>query len=91
MIPYDDQRADVLSTSYADWTSVNTDEPQAQTPQFIQESEPAFKVLLSFVVVFWHSNCWNLHNKSYQAMEAHRDGMYFIENIFQSSVCKYIA
>ena len=39
--------ADVLSTSYADWTSVNTDEPQAQTPQFIEESEPAFKVLLS--------------------------------------------
>ncbi len=39
--------ADVPSTSYADWTSVNTDEPQAQTPQFIEESEPAFKVLLS--------------------------------------------
>jgi hypothetical protein len=52
--------ADVLSTSYADWTSVNTDEPQAQTPQFIEESEPPLKVLLSNLycifgcVIFWN-------------------------------------
>ena len=39
--------ADVPLTSYADWTSVSTDEPQAQTPQFIEESEPPFKVRLS--------------------------------------------
>jgi hypothetical protein len=40
-----DDSDDVPSTSYAVWTSVSTDEPPAQTPHFIEESEPAFKVL----------------------------------------------
>jgi hypothetical protein len=40
-----DDSDDVPSTSYAGWTSVSTDEPPAQTPHFIEESEPAFKVL----------------------------------------------